>query len=327
MKPRLNILLPLLAFAVLLYGAIFSFFENKDSINSIIGNVSYVNSFGRLPDDHINDSLRIATHLNYVHQLLLDRTEGIQDEAIRNKRFALLALLDEYIQNGRFPQNTKIDHRAPCFIDEFGTICAVGYLVQETAGLHVAQYINQLHQYDYIENMNVKELKEWISSSGFSEKEIAMIQPTYANFYRIRNRSFYIGLGVHQVSPRLSFGNFKINYSQAILNSYSITAGLNYHPLGKRDFNLSLPVMFSHPLLLQIAPGIEPEYYRNEQKNGYALRPSLTYQRFHYFEKIKTSIGVQLNLGYSFALGTDYRQLSPKSLRVSLLIHPRFTTF
>lgn len=81
---------------------------------------------------------------------------------------------------GIFPRN--YDHpegRVPCFIDRDGRICAVGYLVEQTAGRDAAERINRAHQYDAILAMNDAAVDDWIAGSGLSKEEAAMIQPTY----------------------------------------------------------------------------------------------------------------------------------------------------
>lgn len=321
MKTRL--LLALTIIAVGFYSIAFFSSSEKDSINPVIGNASYWSVFGHSPQNETCDSTRIATHLSYAHQLLLENTLDQADSEIKNKRLALLNLLDEYIQRGKFPINSAKEGRAPCFIDEFGTICAVGYLVEQTAGTALAEHINKNHQYDFIEDINIIELDQWIAQSGFSEREIAMIQPTYANWYKfVRTRS-YFGVGLHTVSRNLSFGNFQFQYGRSS-KSYLISGGLNYHSLGKKDFNLGAPILFSHEAIRYLLIGAEPEYYLNEGQRGLAFRPSISFQTTFYEKHLKTSFGIQINLGHSFAKSEDHRDLPPTSLRVSLLISPQF---
>ncbi len=50
------------------------------------------------------------------------------------RRAHLLNLLHEYRSAGRFPKNYEREGRKPRFIDRDGTICAVGYLIEQTAG-------------------------------------------------------------------------------------------------------------------------------------------------------------------------------------------------
>jgi len=74
-------------------------------------------------------------------------------------------------------------HRiAPCFIDDEGNYCAVGYLMKRDGRDDLAQKINKLHRYDLIENFGLQDLPElvdWVNTCGFTLNELAMIQPTY----------------------------------------------------------------------------------------------------------------------------------------------------
>jgi len=58
-------------------------------------------------------------------------------------------------------------------------ICAVGYLIEKTAGRHVAEEINSKFKYDYLLAMNDETVDNWIMTSGLTKEECAMIQPTY----------------------------------------------------------------------------------------------------------------------------------------------------
>lgn len=86
-----------------------------------------------------------------------------------------------------FPMNTEYAERKPCFIDEEGNICAVGYLVEMTAGKEAAKSINRVFQYATINEMESDLLEEWIATSGLTKKEYAMIQPTYEPWRSVRS--------------------------------------------------------------------------------------------------------------------------------------------
>ncbi|HJW28324.1 MAG TPA: T9SS type A sorting domain-containing protein, partial [Saprospiraceae bacterium] len=138
-----------------------------------------ISRFGHAPDANTNEDLRIQTHLSYVENLLRQKDVSNLPPAVREKRAHLLDLLHDYWQAGKFPRNFDYTDRRPCFIDKNNTICAVGYLVEKTAGLEVAEDINKSHQYDDIFDMNDAVVNNWINESGFSKTEIAMIQPDY----------------------------------------------------------------------------------------------------------------------------------------------------
>ncbi len=121
------------------------------TINAVLGDTSFLHTFGVPPPLGTDERLRIRTHLAYVEQLL--RAAPLQHLASeqQQKRAFLLDKLHEYWQRGRFPKNTAFPHELrPCFIDGEGNICAVGYLVEQDSGRAAAERINTLYQYEYV---------------------------------------------------------------------------------------------------------------------------------------------------------------------------------
>lgn len=150
------------------------------TVNPVIGDESYWVTYKTLPSSYVSESTRISTHLNYVYERLSAETAAQPNPALRKKRFQLLGYLKEYIEAGRFPVNTAYpEERRPCFIDENGAICAVGYLIERSEGRELAEHINQRFQYEKLLNMKDDRLEAWILRSGFTAQELAMIQPTY----------------------------------------------------------------------------------------------------------------------------------------------------
>jgi hypothetical protein len=174
----MNRLLLYLLFAGLCVAG-FTSVDRPETVNAIIGDISFTSKYGTAPSGNMPDDTRIRTHLEYVEQLLRKKEASHLPSKLQQNRKKLLALLNEYHRSGSFPKNYDHPGRRPCFIDKEGNICAVGYLVAKTAGLDVAQKINAEHQYDYIEDMKTPELANWIAASGLTLEECAMIQPTY----------------------------------------------------------------------------------------------------------------------------------------------------
>jgi hypothetical protein len=157
------------------------FAQNKlYTVNAVIGDESFIQTFGKSPDHSTNEILRIQTHLMFVEQMLRNKNvTGLTKKQKRNREKAL-DLLHEYWLNGVFPSNYDYsEERKPCFIDKDGKICAVGYLVAKTAGRNVAEKINAKHQYEYIKEMNEKIVAGWAKEYGLSLEECAIIQPAY----------------------------------------------------------------------------------------------------------------------------------------------------
>lgn len=201
---------------MLLLGSYKPFRVSHQPVNAILGDVSYEAKFGQKPDETTNEVLRIQTHLEYVENVLRKRDVSSLDASTQRNRAKLLDLLHVYWTRGVFPQNTAYpDQRKPCFIDEEGNICAVGYLVQETAGRQVAESINAKHQYKELLAMNDAQVDAWVQTSGLTKEECAMIQPTY-NF-----GESYIPVG-YGLSSAFTSG---LNVSLSILNTSQISKG------------------------------------------------------------------------------------------------------
>lgn len=159
----------------------FSRIKSQNTINSIIGDVSFYEKFGALPNEETDETLRIKTHLDYVIQKLESKNNWFNfDESQIESRKNFIEKLKSYSNNEVFPSNFDFpNERLPCFIDENENICAVGYLVEKSVGLETAKTLNEFFKYDKIYTMNSEALGNWITESGFSKDEIAMIQPQY----------------------------------------------------------------------------------------------------------------------------------------------------
>ena len=152
---------------------------NFNTVNAIIGDASYVQKFELSPDANTNEVLRLQTHLSYVETLLSQRDLSHLSGQQKSNRKQILEVLHQYWNNGVFPKNYDYEERRPCFIDRDGAICAVGYLIEKTAGREVAEAINEKHQYDYLLDMNEEVISEWADENGLTLEECAMIQPAY----------------------------------------------------------------------------------------------------------------------------------------------------
>ena len=192
-------------------------------INSVLGDVSYIEHFGEAPGPEVSDQVRIRVHLQYVEALLRDKpVTHLTDEQIEN-RHHYLDLLQAYYKVGNFPYNDgHPDERRPTFISEDGNICAVGYLIQQSLGRDVAEEINKEFKYSYIREIDNPLLHKWAAESGFTFEELAMIQPAYGSYIaeeRKENRN--------NVEPTFGAGSALL----AGLNTIYLT-NRNYHWLG-----------------------------------------------------------------------------------------------
>lgn len=144
-------------------------------VNPILGDTSWLAVHGNFPSFETSEFDRIEAHLKHVvSRLKLNST----DHDLNRKR--CIFLLEDYIKRGQFPINTDYPfQRKPCFIDATGNICAVGYLVEMTAGREEAERISTAYQYDYLKDIDDPKLLTWQKTSGLSFMELEMIQPTY----------------------------------------------------------------------------------------------------------------------------------------------------
>lgn len=165
---------------IFIFGGFSSYSTDKHTVNAIIGDNSFVAKYGWKPNAKTDEILRIKTHLEYVESFLRQRDISKYSPKVQRKRMKLLNHLSAYRQRGMFPSLTGKDTgRKPCFIGDNGTLCAVGYLIAQSAGREVAEEINDKYRTDYLLDMNEPVIEDWATSNGFSLTEFAMIQPTY----------------------------------------------------------------------------------------------------------------------------------------------------
>lgn len=154
--------------------------EIDQTVNAVIGDISFMEILGQQPTNETDENLRLQTHLKYVEKLLRSKDISSLTKEQKENRFKMLGLLNEYWTAGVFPKNYDYpDQRIPCFIDKDGNICAVGYLIEQTAGRQIAEEINTKFKYEYVLAMNDNKVDGWVQSSGLTKEECAMIQPAY----------------------------------------------------------------------------------------------------------------------------------------------------
>jgi hypothetical protein len=181
-------------------------------VNAVLNDQSYVTLMGVAPDENTPEFLRIQIHLQFVEQLLRQReVTGLTCEQQYN-RLAVLDLLHAYWEQGVFPNNYDYpNERRPCFIDREGNICAVGYLIRETAGAAVSDAINEAHQYDYITDMKEEVIVQWAAEYGLTVEECAMIQPSYGPAYPPQTKDAGLSKGYGISSGLLGGANVAIS--------------------------------------------------------------------------------------------------------------------
>ncbi len=150
------------------------------AVNAILGDESFLCATGRLPDASADEDFRIGIHLAYVEALLRARDVSSLPAAAREARELNLDRLHEYRIAGSFPRHERCPGgRKPAFIDHEGRICAVGYLVEQSAGRALATSIDARFHKATVAEMESEALANWTATSGLSARELAMIQPCY----------------------------------------------------------------------------------------------------------------------------------------------------
>ncbi len=151
----------------------------REGANHHLGDGSFVAAFGRAPTKRDSERVRMTTHLKHVRTWLTSRPATKPELA--DKRAKLLAHLDDYIAKGTTPENANLPWRTPVFIDDAGTICAVGYLIEQSVGRALPETIAKRHRYDFIEDIaaDMPEVAAWVEASGMTLEEIGSIQPAY----------------------------------------------------------------------------------------------------------------------------------------------------
>ncbi len=159
------------------------FSEDLSSIEHLYCvNKQWVNHVGICPDKKVNfssDNKRIEYHLELViNELKNNIPAGFSKNSLKQRNL-LLDSLAIYAKKQEFPCNTKYNERRPCFIDNFGVHCAVGYLMQASGSEKLAQQISQDYNFEYLEDILTPGIASWAFSNGFTIDELKWIQPSY----------------------------------------------------------------------------------------------------------------------------------------------------
>lgn len=154
-------------------------FHEPQPLNRHIADAGFESVYGRRPTPNDDDDVRIEAHLAHVVDRLRQADVGHLTEPQLARRLHCLELLRSYRDAGDFPRNSYVSGRRPVFVDRDGRLCAVGYLIAQTAGWHVTEEIARTHRLAYIEEIERPEVARWAVEHGFELRELAMIQPTY----------------------------------------------------------------------------------------------------------------------------------------------------
>lgn len=88
--------------------------------------------------------------------------------------------LHRYRVAGVFPHNHSLDVRAPFFIDEHGTRCAMAHLIEEAGGAELVAAVHTTRNNAYVAELaGEPALIAWLDRNGLTAAEAARIQPAY----------------------------------------------------------------------------------------------------------------------------------------------------
>jgi antitoxin component YwqK of YwqJK toxin-antitoxin module len=129
------------------------------------------------------DRAFIQAHLFAVENMLRDADVSALSPELKRARMQHLDVLHAYVLKGEFPQNKWRVGRVPVFIDDAGVHCAVGFLIQQSGNAPLAKRIAANNNYIRVYDIADPEMLVWQKNSGFTVHELALIQPTYNNWY------------------------------------------------------------------------------------------------------------------------------------------------
>jgi|GEM_PF-3595299 len=148
-----------------------------DPIDAMIGDGGFNRVYPVVPGNGIDHDVQITRSLARLELLLRQRNVQSWPLGLRAERARNLDRLHEYRLRAIYPRNyDHPDRLLPCFIDRNGAICAVGYLIEMSAGRAAAERINARYQYATVAAMNDPDIYNWIARSGLTRAEVEAIQ-------------------------------------------------------------------------------------------------------------------------------------------------------
>jgi len=127
-----------------------------------------------------NFEAKIKLHLLETADYLRSKSLTHLDASQQYNRAKLLKILKQYAIEGKYPQNEHKPFKTPIFIDNYGTHCAVGYLMQQSGASKLARTIRDNENLAYLNDIKTEGVTFWAYENGFSLDELALIQPTYS---------------------------------------------------------------------------------------------------------------------------------------------------
>lgn len=172
-----------------------------------------------------NEEASLGLALERVRQIdssnWSEETRRLWRRRLERQRRITMGHLDDYRERRQFPKNDYVADRAvPVFFDRAQTACAVGYLMCRSGFREEAEGIAEKNRFVYVDEVTGGPLVDWILTSGLTQEEAALIQPTYTP-------------PVIQYGPLSFQGNHLIECDKAtegelIIPSFIVAGNLNY---------------------------------------------------------------------------------------------------
>jgi hypothetical protein len=161
--------------------------KNINRTDIIVGDGDFNQVRPEYPSDPATERRNHTLRLQYIESLLRSRDVSDMPAELRAERMRNLDRLRNYWARGEYPVNYEHPNAwEPCFIDRTGAICAVGYLVEQSAGRELAEKIDSRYHFATIKEIDAPELAAWIARSGLTKAEVVTIQgPSLSNDIRV----------------------------------------------------------------------------------------------------------------------------------------------
>ena len=154
------------------------------TVNPLIGDLGFISRHGRRPTRDDDEAERVACHVGFAERVLRASPVSHLRATQRAARSELLDVLADYVVARRFPRPVAHPGRLPVFVDEVGTRCAVGALVEHAVGTRAVLDIDAQHHTASVAEMAKHAhpaLGVLAAQAGLSAAELALIQPTYGH--------------------------------------------------------------------------------------------------------------------------------------------------
>ncbi len=135
---------------------------------------------GRAFSKRARERSRVAAHIARAEKFASESAATL-DPLRALVRDVLLRALREYREEGIFPENHRTGWHSPVFVDEQGTRCAVGHLLELSGESELVQKIASERNLATVHQLaDEPRLVQWLEAAGISLTEASLIQPGYA---------------------------------------------------------------------------------------------------------------------------------------------------